>query len=173
MSERLSLIEIKSEIDWLAAMIKAPPDVLPTYGYSNDGAHPHIEVDARGYHYVVRERGQETDRVTTTELQELLYHVFEHVTFSLACQYELRHRVEGQDFRRLLFRYQVALLTMLSAEWAEREAHEHEHILERFPYDDLAIARVDLAKMLREQGLTPEAAWMKACEEYPLPESNR
>lgn len=173
MPQQYSLHEIKSQVDRLADQIEAPHSLLPTYGHSLDGAHPHIEVDALGYHYVVRERGQETDRVTTAELEELLYHVFKDVTFSLACQYELRHRVEGQDFRRLLFGYQVALLSMLSAEWAERETHEHEHILESFPYDDLAIARVDLAKMLREQGLTPETAWLQACEKYPLPESNR
>ena len=169
MPDQHSLDEIRAQVNRLAARIEATQSLLPTYGSSIDGAHPHIEVDARGYHYVVRERGQETDRVTTNEFDELLYHVFKHVTFSLACQYELRHRVEGQDFRRLLFRYQVALLSMLSPDWAEREAHEHEHILESFPYDDLAIARVDLARTLRKQGLVPEVAWRQACDRYPLP----
>lgn len=163
-----SLDDVKAEVERLAAKIDAPHSLLPTYGYSIDGAHPHIEVDALGYHYVVRERGQEISRVTTAELDELLYHVFEHVTFLLACQYELKHRVQAPDFRRLLFRYQVALLSMISAEWAEREAREHERILGRFPFDDLAIARADLAKSLREQGLAPEAAWAGACEQYPL-----
>ena len=173
MSKIFSLLEIKSEIDRLADLIGAPNNLLPTYGHSIDSAHPHIEVDSRGYHYIVRERGQETSRETTAELDELLYHVFKHITFSLACKYELSRRIEGQDFRRLLFRYQVALLSMISPEWAKREAREHERILQIYPYDDLAIARVELAKTLKEQGLSPEAAWVRACEKYPLPESNR
>lgn len=171
MPENLALDKIKAEVERLAAKIEAPRALLPTYGYSMDGAHPHIEVDARGYHYVIRERGQENSRITTTELEELLYHVFEHVTFSLAVKYELTHRVEGQDFRRLLFQYQVALLSMLSAKWAEREAREHERILQQDPFDDEAIARMNLAKSLREQGLSPELAWKKAGERYPLPEN--
>ncbi|HSL44574.1 MAG TPA: Imm63 family immunity protein [Anaerolineales bacterium] len=168
MREQLSLNGIKSEIDRLAAKIEAPKSLLPTYGHSIDGAHPHIEVDARGYHYIVVERGQEDSRVTTTSLDELLFEVFKHITFSLACQYELKHRIEGQDFRRLLFRYQEALLSMLSSEWAEREAREHERILQNYPYDDQAIERANFSKTLREQGLSPELAWKQACEKFPL-----
>ena len=103
MTEKLSLEQIKAEINQQAARIDVPQSLLPTYGRSIDGAHPHIEVDARGYHYVIVERGQENSRVTTVELEELLFEVFEDITFSIACQYELKHRIEGQDFRRLLF----------------------------------------------------------------------
>ena len=103
MAKKYSLNEIKSEIHRLAAQIGAPDDLLPTYVYSVDGAHPHIEVDSRSYHYIVVERGQEISRVTTDDLDELLYHVFESVTFELACKCELKHRVAHQDFRRLLF----------------------------------------------------------------------
>lgn len=131
-----SLDEIKSDIDRLAAQIGAPEDVLPTYGYSEDGARPHIEVDLGGYHYVIVERGQEISRVTTHELDELLYYVFEAVTFALACQYELKHRVKNQDFRRLLFRRQIELLSILSSKWAEIEARDHERILRQHPFQD-------------------------------------
>ena len=72
MDKEYSLNEIKSEIDRLAAQIGAPDDLLPTYGYSEDGARPHIEIDSHGYHYVVVERGEEINRVTTNSLDELL-----------------------------------------------------------------------------------------------------
>ena len=169
MTEKLSLKQIKSEINQRAAKIDAPQSLLPTYGRSIDGAHPHIEVDARGYHYVIAERGQEKSRVTTTELGELLFEVFEDITFSIACQYELKHRIEGQDFRRLLFHYQEALLSRLSPEWAEKEAREHERILHNHPYDDQAVERLNFSQTLREQGLSPEEAWKQACGKYPLP----
>jgi hypothetical protein len=136
MSKKYSLDEIRSEIHRLAAQIGAPDDLLPTYGYSLDGAHPHVEVDSPGYHYVVVERGQEITRVTTDELDRLLYHVFEGVTFALACQYELKHRVKHQDFRRLMFYHQIELLSTLSPKWAEIESQDHERILRQHPYAD-------------------------------------
>jgi hypothetical protein len=132
----IALPQIKTEVDRLAAKIGAVGYVLPTYGHTEDGARPHIEVDERGYHYVVVERGEELKRVTTAVLDELLYHVFQSVSFELACDYELHHRIPQQDFRRLLFQRQVELLSLLSAQWAERRAAEHRRILEAHPFAD-------------------------------------
>jgi hypothetical protein len=169
MSQKYTLDEIKAEVNRLAALINASASMLPTYGYSDDGARPHIEVDARGYHYVVRERGEELSRLTTFDFDELLYDVFRDVTFHLAGKYELKQRVENQDSRRLIFKHQIELLSKLSPKWGEMNAQEHERILEGHPYDDQANIRAELAKTLREQGLSPEAAWKKACDQYPLP----
>ncbi len=133
MPQQYSLDEIKAEINRLAAQIGAPEDLLPTYGYSEDGARPHIEVDAGRYHYVVLECGEELSRITSTDLGELLYHVFAAITFELACKYELKHRIPHQDFRRLLFQRQVELLAMLSPKWSEIESQDHERILQQYP----------------------------------------
>lgn len=134
----MTLSHIEAEVDRLAVKIGASGSVLPTYGRSEDGARPHIEVDSRDYHYVVMERGQELTRRTTDDLDELLFHVFSGVTFSLACAYELAHRIEHQDVRRILFRRQVELLSLLSPHWGERESRNHEHILRNHPFDDEA-----------------------------------
>ncbi|MDR3404347.1 MAG: Imm63 family immunity protein [Chthoniobacter sp.] len=131
-----ALPEIEAEINRLAAKVGASGHVLPTYGRTEDGARPHIEADARGYHYVVVERGQELRRNTTPDLDDLLYHVFESVTFSLACDYELAHRVAGQDFRRVLFARQIELLSSLSPSWAGRESLDHQRILQQHPFVD-------------------------------------
>ena len=131
-----TLPEIEAEINRLAAKVGASGYTLPTYGRTEDGARPHIEADSRGYHYVVVERGQELRRNTTSDLDELLYHVFESVTFSLACDYERAHRIAGQDFRRQLFALQVELLSSLSPTWAEREASDHQRILHQHPFND-------------------------------------
>ena len=165
----LTLSEIKAEVDRLAAQIDASEYVLPTYGRSEDGARPHIEVDARGYHYVIVERGQELERRTTNDLGELLFNVFKSVTFSLASKYELAHRIEHQDCRRTLFQRQVELLSMLSPYWGERESQSHEQILRQHPFDDNCSSRATLTKDYRDQGYSPEAAWKMACEQYPLP----
>lgn len=48
---------------------------------------------------VVVERGIEWERRKTNDLDKLLYWIFANLTFSMAVEYELAHRVEGQDFR--------------------------------------------------------------------------
>ena len=58
--------------------------------------------------------------------------------FGLACAWELRHRVPGQDFRRLLFARELALLAEARSEWASRKAKEIAGILAAHPYDDKA-----------------------------------
>ena len=165
-----SLTEIKADVDRLAAMIGATGyHALPTYGHTEDFARPHIEVDSHGYHFVVVERGQVLDRFTTREPDDLLCRIFQGVTFSLAIDYELAHRIETQDCRRLGFQRQVELLSQLSKRWAEREAEEHERILREHPFDDYSGIRASLTKELRETGHSPETAWQMACERYPLP----
>jgi len=157
----LTLSEIKTEIDGLAAKVGVSGNCLPTYGHSEDWARPHIEVDSLGYHYVIVERGQELKRITTSDLNELLYHVFEAITFDLACAYELANRVENQDFRKLLFKCQIDLLSKLSKEWSIREAQQHDQILCEHSFDDFASTRTTLSK---------QVGWEVACKKYPLPE---
>ncbi len=101
--------------------IRAPDALLPTYGFSEDSARPHIEVSADGaMHWVVCERGVEQDRRRTHDPDELLYWIFESVTFSMACDFEVSHRIANEDFRRQLFAHQLGLLGTLHAGWRER-----------------------------------------------------
>lgn len=132
---RLSLDQIQICIDRLAQKIEAPPQTLPTYGYTEDFARPHIESD-RAYHFVVVERGQEVDRRTTQELDQLLYWVFSGVTFSIACDFERANRVAEADFRRMLFQKQLELLGRLDPHWRERCESEISGILSKYPLSD-------------------------------------
>ena len=135
-----TLAEIETEVHRRAAIIGAEGAYeLPTYGRSEDFARPHIEVDSRGYHFVVVERGEEQERLTSRDLEEILFRVFETVTSSLASAYEAAHRVDAQDFRRLLFQKQVELLSQISEPWGQREARRHEGILRDHPFDDRTI----------------------------------
>ena len=164
-----ALQEIKAEVDRLAAKIGASGYDLPTYGHSEDFARPHIESDSRGYHFVVVERGEELKRFTTPKLAELFERVFKSITFNLACKYELEHRVELPDCRKIIWLHQIDLLAMLSADWAEREAKRHKEILSQHPFDDFGSVRATLCKDYRDQGQIPDAAWRLACEKYSLP----
>jgi hypothetical protein len=132
----VTLAEVKAEIDRRAALIGAPSGSLPTYGHSRDFGDPNIEIDNRGYHYVVEERGRELRRDTTTDLDELLYIVFSDVSFHLAGIYEVGHRVRHRDTRRLLFDHQIELLAKLSPAWAERCLREQAEVLSQHPFVD-------------------------------------
>ncbi|WP_420148066.1 Imm63 family immunity protein [Spirosoma sp.] len=132
-----TLDDIKKRVDQLALIINAPSDLLPTYGYSRDSAYPHVEVDSSGHmHYVVVERGQELERKTTDQLNDLLYWIFTDVTFSMANDFEMKNRIESQDFRRILFKKQEELLGILSEEWQQKERDAHEKILINHPFTD-------------------------------------
>jgi hypothetical protein len=155
-----SLAEIENDVLQLAVQIGAYATILPTYGKTTDGARPHIEVDSRGYHYVVVERGEELRRTTTREYDDLLYNIFVDVTFNLASNYELANRIEDQDCRRIGFDHQIKLLSIISVNWAARESKEHDTILQQHPFDDAGSLRVQLSKAV---------GWIKACEKYPLP----
>jgi hypothetical protein len=133
----ITLEEIQQHVRELAAQLGAEGRLLPTYGHSRDGGHPHIEIDPSGrMHFVVVERGQELERLTYFDLDELLYRIFESVTFSMAGQFELKHREPYRDSRRIAFAKQVELLGSVSAAWAERLAARHEEILERYRFRD-------------------------------------
>ncbi|NML63601.1 hypothetical protein HHL22_00100 [Hymenobacter sp. RP-2-7] len=116
----LALGALEAVVKALGQQLDAPPELLPTFGYNRDFAYPEVRVSQAGYHWVIVERGREEENRVFAQLDELLYQVFESVTFSLASSYELRHRIEGQDSRILLFARQVALLAQLDASWADR-----------------------------------------------------
>lgn len=134
--KRLNVDQLRRKITQLAKVIDAPSDNLPTYGSSRDFGHPHLEADAHLYHWIVRERGGERQRRSTASLDELLYIVFCATTFSMACDYEVRHRVAGQDFRRMLFAKQLELLGALSASWPAKKRSELEKVLLAHPFRD-------------------------------------
>lgn len=166
-----TLAEIEAEMRRLGARIGAGDGALPTFGHSDDFARPHVEVDEAGYHWVVVERGQERERVTTRDLDALLERHFRGVTFGLATDHELRHRVPMTDGRRMIFARQIELLERLSPAWAEREAARHAAVLRAHPFDDRSDLRVRVTQRLRDAGVDADAAWARACALVPLPES--
>jgi hypothetical protein len=135
MLRKQNLAQLRAVVENLAARIEAPESILPTYGATEDSARPHIEIDGR-YHFVVVERGLELQRRTTTDLDEILYWIFDDVTSSLASKYEVRNRNPDEDFRRMKFGKQLALMAQLNARWAERCEAELLHILAGHPFGD-------------------------------------
>ena len=122
-------------IQELGATIAAPADILPTRT-DKDLGYPHIEFSNGIYHFVVRERGAELQRRSTADLDNLLFWVFDSVTFSMASHYEVAHRVPNEDSRRGLFKQHLKLLSLLNPSWAKDREIEIAKILKKHPFRD-------------------------------------
>lgn len=126
----LDFDEIRQKVEKYAITISAPGYLLPSYGYSEHDSLPFIEIaNGNQLYYVVIERGQEIKRVTAKDLDDLLYMAFDDITFTMATQYEMRHRKENEDFRIQLFSYQEALLGMINKNWQSRNRERHQKYL--------------------------------------------
>lgn len=62
--------------------------------------------------------------------------VFEPVTFFLACDYELKHRIEDQDCRRAIFPRQIELMSRLGPVYQHQVSAKIAEVLSTHPYDD-------------------------------------
>lgn len=113
-------------------VLGAPPHLLPTFGRNEDYARPEVRISAQGYHWVVIERGQELQHRTTNQLHELLLWIAEDITFSLASEYELAHRLAGQDSRILLFAKQEELMRRLDPDFAAQLRSRHQNLLRHY-----------------------------------------
>lgn len=165
---KYSLDDIKKIADELALKIKAPTNLLPSYGQQTWDAHPYIEVDNLGFmYYIISERGQEYERKMTDKIDDLLYWIFANVTFSMASDYELKNRIEDKDCRRIMFDKQEELLGQLNHNWRQKENAEHQSILKNHPFDDLAGLRATYFGQLRQQGLSATEISKLAYEKYP------
>jgi Immunity protein 63 len=116
---------LEAEIGRLAALISATGKVVVGFDRHIDLGYPYIEIGAAGQlHWIVKERGLVLDRRTTRDPDELLYWSFQTTTFSLASDWEVRHRDESQDFRGGLRAKQAELLHRLNPNWAQRWLRE-------------------------------------------------
>lgn len=123
--------KIKETIESLAKRINAPEIYLPTYNNSEDFARPHIEKHGNELHWVVIERGQELERRKTTELKELLFWVFDSVTFEMATKEEVKNRNEDEDFRIQLFKIQEKLIGKIDPDYQKALHEKHSKLLRK------------------------------------------
>ncbi len=131
------LSALESTIKQYARQLGVDQDELPTFGYSRDFGYPHIEVDDKGYHWVVIERDQEVTRLSSQAEDDVLYWTFRSITHSLASSFELKNRkYYGPDSRRIMFSRQVYLMGTLSPSWQVRLEAEHQDILLKYPFRD-------------------------------------
>jgi len=136
----MTLEEIKNYIFELGRKIgldddsKLYPMFSRTSNVFNDGAS--IYVENSKYYYIIMERGQLNKLFESKDLEEVLYPLFESITFSLASDYELNHRIENEDSRRLLWKKQLELLKKINRNFFVKCQIEIEKILKIAPFND-------------------------------------
>jgi hypothetical protein len=131
----------QSDLTCIRTMVKeygsqiGAPDTELLGSPQGDGS-PYVEV-SDAYYFIVEERGVELKRQRTDDIDELLYWIFDGVTFSISSDFELRNRRPKEDSRRQLFAKQEALLGQISRQWRERKLEEHRRILVDHPFEDV------------------------------------
>lgn len=97
---------------------------------------PQLLIDSHGYHLIWIERGQETSRQSTADAEGMVFRILADSAFSAGVAYELAHRVEGPDFRRIVHAKQRELFARLGPEWRARLEAEIAGVLAEHPYLD-------------------------------------
>ena len=111
------------------------PMVAKSNNIFSDGAS--IYEDNGNYHYVCMERGNENKHFVEPNIKEILYYVFNDITFLLAIKYELEHRKGKEDSRKILFKKQLELLGMIDKKYQGMREKIIAEVLEKAPYQDL------------------------------------
>ena len=120
----------------LASKIGADPRNLPTFENTQYDGRPNIEFLGQYFQYAIQERNTALKSDLFTDLNGLLYQVFKDITFQMAMDDEVAHRVPGVDSRRLIFTKQLELLKELNSDWSKRVEKEQVDQLSVFPFND-------------------------------------
>ena len=132
----VALSTIKSRYYAIARRLGAPKRHVMFSTHPTGFGDPHVEKLDDAYAYVVLERGHEIERRVTQDPDELLYWLVSDLTWSMASEYELSHRSGNADFRRLLFRKHLELLSRANPKWSEAKRIEYDSVLRAHPFSD-------------------------------------
>ncbi|WP_312998788.1 Imm63 family immunity protein [Leclercia sp.] len=97
---------------------------------------PYISFENHSYNYIYSERGYEFSRKVTHSLNTLLYWIMSEFAYKMAYQYELDHRVEGRDGRRIAFPKFIEIMANMNPAWESEARVDIQKILAEAPYDD-------------------------------------
>ncbi|GHU83350.1 hypothetical protein AGMMS50284_6740 [Clostridia bacterium] len=88
------------------------------------------------YHFWITERGRLISKTTTSDLFLITYLTIEPNLFSLACNFELKNRINQQDTRRICFAKEAEYFSIIGEEFKKKFEKNISGILEKYPYDD-------------------------------------
>ncbi|MEX1827165.1 Imm63 family immunity protein [Luteibacter sp. CQ10] len=120
----------------LGQRIGAPKDLLVVRKEASGVGDPYIDCDGKSFLYIVSERGTEFSRKVVSSEEELLHLLLSDAVSQMAWDYELDHRVDGRDPRRIAFQKMIELMDRLDPSWGAQMRAETEEILLNAPYKD-------------------------------------
>jgi len=129
----LNPYDLRKRLETELKKIDGDIGLLPEINNSNDIAKPFIEIDRYGYNYVCRERGEEIFRKIPFDIDELIYEVFDNLTFEMATKWEVKNRRENEDFRLQMFVKHVDLMTRINKDFGVRLNNRLQRILKFEP----------------------------------------
>ncbi|WP_371231977.1 Imm63 family immunity protein [Pseudomonas sp. QE6] len=132
----IQLINIQEKVYELGGRLNAPRTLLVVHDKSVDDGTPYVRIDNGVFHYISSERGYELFNKVAPSLDVLLYWILDRVVSRLAMDYELHHRVEGQDSRRIYFSKRIELMKEIDPRWGDMVGQDIERILQSNPYTD-------------------------------------
>ena len=136
MDKFYSISTVRKKIKEYGKKIKAPSRYLRIRTTSDGFGTPYIEINEKGYNYIVNERGVEHKREQTKDIDKFIYWIFKDVVFDMASSYELEHRRRNEDSRRQLFAKILELMEQLDPKFLKWEKEDLDKILDKNPYND-------------------------------------
>lgn len=127
---------IQRKVWELASRINVPKSLTIVFAASPQDGRPHVEIHSDEFQLVTEERGSVFSVRKTDDLDILLYWMFRSITLRMAQEYELQHRAEHQDSRRIMFSKQLELMMHLNFRWHRLLKDEIEATLVANPYAD-------------------------------------
>ncbi len=103
----------------------------------NDFADPYFDIEESGYSYHIKERDKFLKSIRNLSEDELLYLLVKDFIESEAVDYELKNRIDGQDFRRLYFDYAKYLMKKIDYKWEKILEEEFVNVLKKNPFQDI------------------------------------
>lgn len=89
------------------------------------------------YHILYAEKGKVRDDKIVSEIEEILWCVLDIISFEIAMEYAIKNREDGRDFRRALFKKEVAIYSLFGEKFEKKKVLEIEEILKNNPYNDI------------------------------------
>ncbi len=164
------LLELKRRAEEIAQKIGAATGMLPDFDGMSYSERPRVIVKGRGpfeYNLIYEERGHETERIVFHNEDDILYNIFSKIVDALALQVASANSVTDVDSRRVAFPYGEALIGSIDIAWQRRLQLDHEHEIQKRPFDDFQMARLDYYMALMKSGISSENAHALAEEKYP------
>ncbi|CDH00531.1 Imm63 family immunity protein [Xenorhabdus bovienii] len=148
----LTINEIQDKLNELAFKLGLSKNAIRAFTCPIGDGTPYISFENNQYNFVYSERGHEFQRDKTESLDELLYWIVSPVVFGMAFSYELKHRIEDQDCRRIAFPKAIELMKQVNPDWVPKTESHIDDILSEAPYEVmLPIVRLSLQDSIHAQ----------------------